>query len=271
MESLVISMNRLFLNRVYLAGPIDFAKDFGVSWRLAVQEELRDLDLLFLDPCHKPMFPGYECPDLEDHERRLGLKARGDWETLAREMRLIRAIDLRMSDQCDFSITHLDLNIYSTGTHEEISTMNRRKIPVLLHIEQGKKEVPDWLRGELPHQHIFSAWDDLFAYVRHIAYEPGQIETLNRWRFFDYASMLGMNRIELPKGKAAKVSPEDWKFLLQLNWVLERRGRYYHAVTDGGVAMMRIVAKRMGISPHAELKSVNKDTLDYRRENIVEV
>ena len=44
-------MNRLFYNRVYLSGPIDNASDFGVGWRQMVQENLADMDLIFLDPC----------------------------------------------------------------------------------------------------------------------------------------------------------------------------------------------------------------------------
>jgi hypothetical protein len=38
-------MNRLFYNRVYLAGPIDFAPDFGVGWRNRIKETLKDLNL----------------------------------------------------------------------------------------------------------------------------------------------------------------------------------------------------------------------------------
>jgi hypothetical protein len=261
-------MNRLFLNRVYLAGPIDLAKDFGVGWRQAVQEELRDLDLIFLDPCYKPMFPGFDVPDLENHARRQELKERGDWETLAREMRQIRSIDLRMSDQADFIIAHIDLNVYSTGTFEEIACCNRRKVPILLHVEQGLKRTPDWLRGELPWQHIFDSWDAMYTYIRHIASEAGQIDTLGRWRFFNYAGMLGMDKIELPKGKISRISPEDWRFLFQLDWKLERRGKSYHAVTDSGHAMIRLVAKRMGVSSKSDLNHANGDTLDCRRENI---
>lgn len=181
-------MNRLFYNRVYLAGPIDLAPDFGVGWRIRIQEELKDLNLIFLDPCHKPMFPGYECPDLEDHVARQRLKERGDWDVLSRQMREIRCIDLRLCDICDFAIVHLDMNAYSTGTMEEWTTLNRRKAPILLHMEQGLRAIPDWLRGVLPPEMMFERWCDLTGYIRHIAYDR-EIDTLGRWRFFDWARL----------------------------------------------------------------------------------
>jgi|WetSurMetagenome_2_1015567.scaffolds.fasta_scaffold30081_3 hypothetical protein len=182
-------MNRLLYNRVYLAGPIDFAPDHGCGWREQIQQDLRGLGIIFLNPCHKPMFPGYECPDLEDIEVRMRLKKEHDWIKLGRNMRALRCVDLRMCDICDFSILHLDLNQYSTGSHEELTTLNRRKAPILFHMEQGQEAVPDWVRGELPPELIFDDWKQLIQYVNHIAFDE-QIDTLGRWHFFDYASLI---------------------------------------------------------------------------------
>jgi len=274
-------MNRLFYNKVYLAGPIDYAKDLGVGWRKMIQEKLSDLDLIFLDPCHKPMFPGYEFPDLENHQRRIDMKKRGDWETLAREMRIIRSIDLRMSDSADWSIAHLDLNIYSTGTHEEITTMNRRKIPVLLHMEQGKAAAPDWIRGELPFQHIFDNWDELVNYVNYIAYEQGQIDTLKRWQFFNYVKLYCMDEIPLTCDCVAKINPEDYKYLKQWKWHAAKKrgwsGVVYYAERGTNdnkgrkhIGMHQDVITNMGIKiPKGYIVDhINGDTLDNRRENL---
>jgi hypothetical protein len=137
------------------------------------------------------MFPGYEMPDLEDHARRQRLKELKDWDTIASEMRRIRCIDLRMCDMCDWSILHLDLNHYSTGTMEELTTLNRRKVPILFHMEQPLEDVPDWVRGELPKELIFDSWDILEQYIRHIAHDT-VIDTLRRWQFFDYATLYGV-------------------------------------------------------------------------------
>jgi hypothetical protein len=211
-------MNRLFYNRVYLSGPIDNASDFGTGWRNEVKELLRDLDLIFLDPCAKPMQGGYACEDLENHQRRLALKKKGDFETISREMRLIRCIDLRLADLCDFAIVHLDKNIYSTGTHEEIALLNRRKVPILVHVEQGKSALPDWYWGTLPHQHVFSTWDELLGYIRHVASDPPPIDSYNRWRFLDYGALYGKRAIRLSNGMVAEVSPEDHAHLCRWSW-----------------------------------------------------
>lgn len=271
-------MNRLFYNRVYLSGPIDNAKDFGVGWRQMVRERLADLDLIFLDPCKKPLQPGFACEDLENHQRRLELKQQGDFETVAREMRLIRCIDLRLADLCDWAIVHLDLNIYSTGTHEEVTTLNRRKVPILVHVEQGKASLPDWYWGALPHQHVFSKWDDLFAYVRHVAYAPPPIDTFNRWRFLDYGLLYGKTTIPLSKGQVATISPEDHAFLARYTWhAVKMRSGYYAYRTvqkrKGSTypcGMHIEVARRMGLAPsrHWQIDHINHNTLDNRRENL---
>jgi hypothetical protein len=184
-------MNRLFYNRCYLAGPIDYAVDFGVGWRKEVAKELDKLHVISLDPCKKPMFPGYECTDLEDHAARQKLKETSNWEVLATQMREIRCIDLRMCDICDFAIVHLDMKSYSTGTMEEWATLNRRKAPVLLHMEQGLRAVPDWLRGVLPPEMMFETWTSLIKYLTHVAYDK-DIDSMGRWRFFDWAGLYGV-------------------------------------------------------------------------------
>ncbi len=181
-------MNRLYGNMVYLAGPIDCAPDFGVGWRQHVQESLKGLNLIWLDPCHKPMIEGYACEDLENHIRRRDLKEAGDYVTLAKMMRTIRCIDLRLVDKCDFAIVHLDKNIYTTGTSEEITTLNRRKVAILIHMEQGREQLPDWWYGTIRPEHVFSTWDDLFNYVRHVASDPNP-ETFGRWQFIDYKTL----------------------------------------------------------------------------------
>ena len=211
-------MNRLFYNRVYLSGPIDNAKDFGTGWRNDVKYRLADLNLIFLDPCSKPMQAGYGCEDLENHARRIKQKKNGDYEAISRDMRLIRCLDLRLADLCDFSIVHLDRTVYSTGTHEEIALLNRRKVPILIHVEQGKANLPDWYWGTLPHQHVFSTWDELLAYIRHIAHDAPPIDTYNRWRFLDYGTLYGKRTITVSNGMVACVSPEDHAYLSQWHW-----------------------------------------------------
>jgi hypothetical protein len=280
-------MNRLFYNRCYLSGPIDNAVDFGTGWRNMVQEKLADLDLIFLDPCNKPMIAEFTCEDLENHKLRIALKQRGDFETVSRMMRTIRCIDLRMADICDFAIVHLDLNVYSTGTHEEIVTLNRRKVPILTHVEQGKAALPDWYWGTLPHQMIFSDWNELFQYVRHVALAPPPIDTYNRWRFLDYGTLYKKRTIQLSNGQMASVSPEDHDYLSQWCWSAvsqlsaKQRGkrrdvwRAMRKVKINGHSITRYmhqdVVMRMGLSYDPKKMQVNhydQNSLNNTRENL---
>jgi len=280
-------MNRLFYNRVYLSGPIDNAKDFGMGWRTEIKESLRDLDLIFLDPCNKPMQPGYACEDLENHQRRLELKKLGDFDTISREMRLIRCIDLRLADLCDFTIVHLDMEVYSTGTHEEIGLLNRRKVPILVHVEQGKAHLPDWYWGTLPHQHIFSTWDELVTYIRHVAHDSPPIDCHNRWRFLDYGSLYDKRTITLSNGLAATVNPEDHAYLTQWKWTAatqvnakQRKNgrevwRAQRKIKIAGRSITRYmhqdVALRMGLPYDPELVQIDhldRNALNNSRENL---
>lgn len=211
-------MNRLFYNRCYLSGPIDNATDLGVGWRLKAQQELTSLDIITLNPCDKAVLVDTPHEDWENHELRHTLKQQGDFDAMSHIMRQIRCFDLRMADLCDFAIAHLDLNVYSTGTHEEITTMNRRKIPILTHVEQGKASLPDWYFGMLPQQMIFDTWEELFDYVRHIAFTDTAIEAYSRWQFIDYGTLYGKRKIPISKNLVARVSPEDHEYLNQWKW-----------------------------------------------------
>jgi hypothetical protein len=277
--------NRLFYNRVYLSGPIDNAKDFGVGWRSDIKLALANLDLVFLDPCEKPMQIEHACEDLENHTRRLEMKARGDFETLSRDMRLIRCIDLRLADLCDFAIVHLDLDVYSTGTHEEITLLNRRKVPVLVHVEQGKSKLPDWYWGALPHQHIFSTWDELVVYINGVAFNEPPIDSFNRWRFIDYGTLYGKREIKISGGLIAKVSPEDHTYLSQWQWsrALQNKASSKGSSCKWGAArkckiygksvtryMHQEVMARAGLNPGVgvQIEHIDQDPLNNARENL---
>jgi hypothetical protein len=50
-------------------------------------------------------------------------------------------------------------------------------------MEQGKSNTPDWLFGTIPHQMIFSTWDEVKEYLLHIN-NTANIESYKRWYFF---------------------------------------------------------------------------------------
>jgi hypothetical protein len=176
-------MNRLALNRGYLCGAMDRVTDGGVGWRQDLIESLRDLKILWLDPTRKPIDIGVE--DLENRALRHKAKRAGDFEFVRNQMKQIRPVDLRMVDICDFLVVNLDLHVHACGTYEELYWGNRMKKPALVRIEQGIEQTPDWLFGTLPFEMIFSTWEEVKTYLRHIAHDP-VIDRLNRWYFFNW-------------------------------------------------------------------------------------
>jgi len=177
------NMNRLALNRGYLCGAMDRVTDGGIGWRQDLIQSLKDLRILWLDPTRKPIDIGVE--DLENRALRHNAKRAGDFEFVRNQMKQIRPVDLRMVDICDFLVVNLDLEVHACGTYEELYWGNRMKKPILVRIEQGIEYTPDWLFGVLPFQMIFSTWDQVKSYLRHIAHDP-VIDRLNRWYFFDW-------------------------------------------------------------------------------------
>jgi len=184
-------MNRLALNRGYLCGAMDRVTDGGVGWRQDLIQSLKDLKILWLDPTRKPIDIGVE--DLENRALRQKAKRAGDFEFVRRQMKQIRPVDLRMVDICDFLVVNIDLDVHACGTLEELFWGNRMKKPVLVRVEQGIAHTPDWLFGTLPFEMIFSTWDQVKTYLRHIAHDP-VIDRLNRWYFFDWMGEPGSTR-----------------------------------------------------------------------------
>jgi hypothetical protein len=177
------TMNRLALNRGYLCGAMDRVLDGGIGWRQDLMQSLKDLKIHWLDPTRKPIDIGVE--DLENRGLRHQAKRAGDFEFVRNQMKQIRPVDLRMVDVSDFLIVNLDLQIHATGTYEELYLANRQKKPVLIRVEQGIEHTPDWLFGTVPFEMIFSTWDQVKTYLRHIAHDP-VIDRLNRWYFFNF-------------------------------------------------------------------------------------
>jgi hypothetical protein len=175
-------MNRLQNQRVYLAGAMDRVKDRGNGWRDNITPFLQDLGVIVFNPIKKPTKVGKE--DAEIHKFKIKLKFEKSYDELSSVMKTIRAVDLRLVDISDFLIVNLDLEVHPCGTYEEIFLANRSKKPVIVHMEQGKQNAPDWLFGTIPHQMIFSNWSEIQNYLRYIDTHC-EIQHYNRWRFFD--------------------------------------------------------------------------------------
>lgn len=175
-------MNRVKNQRCYLAGAMDRVIDRGKGWRQEITPFLESLGIVVFNPITKPTEVG-----LEDHDTHLvktKLKQKKRYEELSSMMKVIRSVDLRLVDISDFLIVNLDLDIHPCGTYEEIFWANRQKKPIIMHIVQGKSSTPDWLFGVIPHQMIFSDWNDIYGYLEHIN-SSENINNYNRWYFFN--------------------------------------------------------------------------------------
>jgi len=175
-------MNRLANSRAYLCGAMEREADNGVGWRQEIVRQLADLGICWLDPCRKPTDLAEESE--ATRQRWAAARKEGNYDEIAKAMRVIRCVDLRLTDIADFLVVHLDANTPTCGTWEEIANANREKKPIVVHYAQGKQNAPLWLFAMLPHQLIFSTWPEVYAYIRGIAHDP-VIDRLNRWYFFD--------------------------------------------------------------------------------------
>ena len=176
-------MNRLRAMRAYLCGAMDRVQDGGVGWRQEIGTWLRSRGVIVLDPTNKPIDIGVE--DMENRQLRHELKAAGDYRSVSQDMKIIRCVDLRMVDLSDFLVVNIDTNVHACGTYEELTLGNRQKKPIILRIEQGKANAPDWLFGTLPHQMMFSTWEEVSDYLHNIDSAP-EVDAMRRWLFFNY-------------------------------------------------------------------------------------
>lgn len=174
-------MNRLKNQRVYLAGAMDRVADRGATWRDNITPFLEQLGIVVFNPICKPTDVGLE--DSDTHQIKSKLKQMERYDELTAMMKTIRAVDLRLVDISDFLIVNLDLDIHPCGTYEEIFWANRQKKPIIVHMVQGKNKTPDWLFGTIPHQTIFSNWEEIKNYLNHINCSEN-IDTHRRWYFF---------------------------------------------------------------------------------------
>lgn len=177
-------MNRLFLNRVYLAGAMDRVPDGGTQWRDKLTPWLNSLGIVVLNPVDKPCDIGRE--DAATRKKRHDAKMLGDYSLLLADKE-VRGVDLRLVDNTDFLIVNIDLDTHPCGTYEELFWANREKKPIIVRVEQGKNHGPDWLWWTIPHHMIFGTWDEVQKYIEHIAFDPiEKVDRSRRWIFFDW-------------------------------------------------------------------------------------
>lgn len=183
----MIIRNRLWGNKVYLAGVIDrVSNKEAITWRKELTPFLNSLGIIVLDPCDKKMYPGYEIED--EQSTFIRLKKEEKYQEFRDFGKPIRLIDLRMVDKADFIIAKIDMDVFNCGTIEEITTANRSKKPILIWCPQGIKELAGWFKLMMPLQTMFDNLTHLKKYIISIDQDQ-HIDDLGRWRFFDYRQL----------------------------------------------------------------------------------
>ncbi len=178
--------HRLWGMRCYLSGSMDREPDHGVYWRERITPFLLDLGVIPLNPCDKPIDIAQE---IENREFRNSLKESEDFELLAKLLKPIRLVDLRMVDMAEFLIVRMDSSVHTCGTYEELFWANRMKRPILIWCVGGKKSLPDWLWSVVPEPHIFTSDEEIKQYLLHVHLDEN-ISDLKRWMFFDFTKIV---------------------------------------------------------------------------------
>lgn len=173
-------MNRLKNQRCYLCGAMEFTDDNGAGWRNDITPLCETMGIVVINPINKQI-KGFEEDTAFTHACKLA-KDNGDWDIYTELMKPIRHSDLRLVDISDFLIVVLDLDHYPCGTMEELFWANRSKKPILVLMKQGKAAAPGWLFATIPHQMIFSTWEEMLAYMVYID-SADKIDDLGRWLF----------------------------------------------------------------------------------------
>lgn len=172
----------------YLAGPMDNAKDGGEGWRKAITPFLQKKGIFVLNPADKPLqnIPSEYAGRYDIQE----MKQEGRYSEIRPKYgESIRGIDLRMCDLAGMLVVYLNSEISTCGTFEEVFSSNQSKKPIIIVCEQKKVNIQNWMFLALPHEMMFDSWNDAKNYITHID-EDEEVDTLKRWRFFDFARLI---------------------------------------------------------------------------------
>lgn len=171
-------MGLLHKTKVYLVGGMQYVN--GRGWRETMTTDLTAMGITVFNPYIKPFIDDV----VEDEGARQLLAEQmknSDFDAVADRMRKVRNFDLRLCDLSDFIIAHINPNVASWGSAEEIVTSCRMKKPTFISIEGGKNKCPLWIMGMFPHKYIYNNTDEIVAMLRKI--DSGEkVADSNRWK-----------------------------------------------------------------------------------------
>lgn len=167
----------------YLAGAITYANDDGVSWRTELKDKAQSLipKVKFFDPTNKPPGLGSEIGFEKNTIQQW--KREGKYDLVVKGVKKYRRLDLRMVDNSNFLIIHIDLDKYTVGSHDEMFLAERQKKPIFVIINQGKSMAPDWIFAITKHEYIFNNINDCIGYLRKL--NSGEIALDDKWVLYN--------------------------------------------------------------------------------------
>ena len=168
---------------IYLAGPIDNAKDLGVSWRREFQEKVKSLNanISVLDPTNKPLSVSDTSETQEEQNLIKNFKKNEQWDELTKFVKKFRRVDLRCVDHANLVVVYIDPSIHMLGSYDEILTAEDQHKPILAIIEGGRQRASSWLFAVMKWQEMFSSIDECIEYLNQM--NSGEIELDDRWVF----------------------------------------------------------------------------------------
>src|SRR4051794_25858389 len=133
----------MFLMLVYLSGSIEYAADFGKSWRAEITPFLREIGHTIYDPAAD------EKKNLTDEEVREFRKWKvADLPRFRGVLRKIIAWDLDWIDRSGCVICYFDeAAARGAGTQGEITYAHRAGIPVYLVLGMPLEKISGWVLG----------------------------------------------------------------------------------------------------------------------------
>lgn len=182
-------MSKLKGMRTYLSGAMDRVKDGGVEWRAYLTPILQGMGVGVLNPCDKPTDFAKESGDTRARINQF--KKEGNFDEVKSIINPICHVDLRMCDECSFLICYIDTDVHAAGTYHELTVCIQQRKPTLLVVKQGKENCPNWWFGVIPHQFIFSSFEEMLEYLKRVDKDE-DVKDLNRWLFFDYNKVYGV-------------------------------------------------------------------------------
>ena len=156
----------------------------GEGWRNEVKTQLKDRNIKFYDPYHKPFIQ--DIPEDEySRKEMLHWMDTEQYDLVYARMKPVRSYDLRCCDLCDWFIAVIKPDVASWGSAEEITTIIKEKKPLFLVIDHpnGKRATPLWLMAVMPHKYIYNTLQEAMDMIK--AIDDGIVHmSSDRWKLF---------------------------------------------------------------------------------------